>query len=418
MAAAAESRVNLGNKAEVILIEAYAKAKLGIFELKAGRSKDIMGLVDTTLSTGAFSMSGNALGIPKVQVSIPEYWPIPILGGVIAIQGQFAYGWFGRTPIAPNPGGGGIPNTPPVVSYFQQKSLYARFGKPNWRLKVYGGINHQSIYGSEQKIFRNFNLTKFESFLYAFTGKTWSSNSGFLTKLGNHIGSVDLGFTYDLDAVKVFVYRQQFYDVGALGHLANIRDGLNGISIQNKKSGNTGWSKILFEFLYTKNQAGELWSPFTPSGDESYYNNSMYTSGWSYNAHGIGNPFLTPRHEARSNLRYKVHEYFVNNRVVAFHTGIEGKVNKTRVITKLSYSRNFGTYGTSSIGSTLGGKRNVLPPPYFEQVNQFSGYLELNRSLANNWQIGLATAFDSGKLLYNSYGLLVSAKKTFSFPRN
>ena len=57
-----EGRANLGQGSNLILIEGYGKIRLSIFEFRAGRSKEIMGLCDTTLSSGSFSVSGNNLG--------------------------------------------------------------------------------------------------------------------------------------------------------------------------------------------------------------------------------------------------------------------------------------------------------------------------------------------------------------------
>ncbi|ACT91323.1 capsule assembly Wzi family protein [Dyadobacter fermentans] len=412
---AVEGRFNLGNRTDLLLIEAYAKARLGIFELRAGRSKDMMGLADSTLSTGAFAVSGNALGIPKLQIAIPEFYRIPIWEGLLAFKGNFVYGWFGTTPINHSDPFNYIESVKEVKSYFHQKSLYGRLGKPEWRLNVIAGFNHQVMYGNERKFLRDFNLDKFESFYHAVTGKTWVGSQNFKTKLGNQLGSIDLGITYDWNNAHLFVYRQQFYDVGALARLANVRDGLTGISLKNKIASRSGWEKIVLELFYSKNQAGELWSPVTKSGDEQYYNNFMYASGWSYKGVGIGNPFVTPRHEGRSNLRYRQDEYFVNNRVIAFHGGMEGHINKYNIKTKLSYSMNYGTYGSSPIGTSLGKDRFVIDPPYFEKVNQFSGYLEVSRSFAKDWQCGIAGAFDSGQLLYNSFGLLINVKKSLRF---
>ena len=35
-------------------------------------------------------------------------------------------------------------------TYLHQKSLYGRFGKPGWKLKLYGGFNHQVLWGNEK----------------------------------------------------------------------------------------------------------------------------------------------------------------------------------------------------------------------------------------------------------------------------
>jgi len=399
--AGVEGRLNAGNKVEGILTEAYIKARLGIFELKAGRTKDQMGLTDSTLSAGAFAVSGNALGLPKVELAIPEFWTVPIWEGIFAFKGNFAFGTIGYTPLVAGSTKNFIgTDIAGVKSLYQQKSFYGRLGKAHWPVKFYAGFNHQTVYGNEAKIYNRFNLNKIESFLYAFSGKTWESFNGSTTKLGNQLGSIDFGLTYDLKSVTLFAYRQQIYDVGALAYLANVRDGLTGLSLTNKSDKPVRWTKILFEVLYTKNQAGETWSRPVPSGDEAYYNNFMYQNGWSYKGRGIGNPFITPRHQGRDGLAFTDGEYFLNNRVVAFHTGLEALIKSTSVRLKLSYSKNYGTY---------------LTEKDFGKLNQFSGYVELNRILQNNWQVGISTAIDSGQLLYNSVGVMASVRKTLVF---
>src|SRR5690606_38926974 len=99
-------------------------------------------------------------------------------------------------------------------------------------------------------------------------------------------------FSYDWDQIQLMAYRHNFYDVGAISKLANIADGLNGVSVTNKKYNtadkNWDWDKLLFEFFYSKDQAGYPWSTRTASGDEDYYNNYYYTEGWSYKKQCIG----------------------------------------------------------------------------------------------------------------------------------
>lgn len=97
-----ESRVNLAGKSTVDLIEGNLNAKWWIFLGKIGRSKDLMGLNgDSTLSSGNFSISGNSLGIPKMEVIIPNFYRIPVMGGLISIKGNFALGYIGKTRMNP-----------------------------------------------------------------------------------------------------------------------------------------------------------------------------------------------------------------------------------------------------------------------------------------------------------------------------
>ena len=39
-----------------------------------------------------------------------------------------------------------------IETYLHQKSLYGRFGKPEWKWKLYGGFNHQVFWGNEKDI--------------------------------------------------------------------------------------------------------------------------------------------------------------------------------------------------------------------------------------------------------------------------
>jgi hypothetical protein len=393
----AEGRINLGDKSNLRLIEGYAKARLSVFELRVGRSKEIMGLCDTSLTTGSWAVSGNALGIPKVQISIPEFYSIPFLGNLFAFKGTYSHGWFGVIPV------GGYNNVFSLNTYLHQKSLYGRFGKPEWRLKLYGGFNHQVLWGNEKKYWGSvFDLTPMQTYLYVITGRGWHNS-----RMGDELGSIDLGLEYNFKKIRLFAYRQNLYEAGALYYLANILDGLNGLSVENRVFVTKGfkWRKFLVEVLYTKDQAGEPWSKHTPSGDEDYYNHYMYVQGWSYKGIGIGNPFITPREYTRKELANSPGKYFINNRVAVVHLGFEGSINSWELSLKSSYSLNYGTYSTSAEYKTANG--------LFGTKKQFSTYLDVSKKLKNEMRLGITGAFDRGELYYDAYGVMVRASKAF-----
>jgi hypothetical protein len=387
---AAEGRANTGYKSNFILIEGYAKLSLSVFEIRAGRSKEIMGLCDTTLTSGSWSVSGNSIGIPKIQISIPEYYTIPILGRLFAFKGNFAHGWFGRLPLNKED------SIRHLDTYLHQKSLYGRFGKPGWKWHLYGGFNHQVIWGNEKAYWGDvFNLSIFKTYLYVLTGRGWSGS-----RMGDELGSIDLGFEVNFKKIRLLVYRQNIYDAGALYYLANIRDGLNGLCITSIKKINKVfyWDKILIELLYTKNQAGEPWSKHTPSGDEDYYNHYIYINGWSYNKIGIGNPLIAPTYFTKANLPTVQYQYFNDNRVIALHAGFEGGLKNWKLVIRATYSNNYGTYQNRD---------------RFPLTKQFSAFLDAGRELKNNISIGFSGAFDVGELYYNSYGIMARISKSF-----
>jgi hypothetical protein len=190
------------------------------------------------------------------------------------------------------------------------------------------------------------------------------------------------------------------------------------LSIRNKREVTRGhyWKKILLEFFFSKDQAGQPTAPNTPTGNENYYNSSEYAQGWSYKGLGLGTPFITAKNTARSELIAAPFEYFNNNRIVLFHAGMEGIINKINYRVKLSYSNNFGTWSTNRLGARWGGPpSNASPPLYgvFETVSQFSSYLEMSRTLNNNFVVGGVLAVDRGWLLRNSVGLQARLTKFF-----
>ena len=406
-----EGRGNIGTNQNLTLIEGYLKAKVGVIELKAGRSKDMGGLVDSSLSSGSFNLSGNALGIPKVQLSIPDFQEIQFGNHLIAIKGSFSHGWMGTLPIQ-------YLKSPvtEATSYFHESTLFARFGKPNWRLRLYGGINHEVIWGSDKAIFQEqYNLNQTQAFYYVVTGKKYKGADD-ISKIGNHLGSIDVGLEYKLDKVDIKLYRQNFYEKGAIAYMANILDGLNGISFTNKNiQYKNYWKKILVEVFYSKNQAGEEDSKATPSGPEYYYNHAVYTNGYSYKGLGLGTPLITPYNVARSDLPNAPINYFINNRVLALHTGAEGRVSEVNFKIKLTYSRNSGEYRTSDNGYWFNGARYTRIPVdgIFSAVNQFSGYIDLEKYLKNGFHVGGVVAIDRGMLLYNSIGGVLKISKSW-----
>lgn len=410
------SRLNLGSKVRLIPIELYLKGRLGIFQLKVGRSKDLSGLVDSTLSTGSFSISGNALGIPKIELSIPEFWNLPLTDGFLAIKGFFSHGWMGDVHIQHGQNKGSS-----VKTYFHNASFHVRIGKPQWKFNFYSGLNHEVMWGSDKAIFGNqYDLSTIEAFYYVITGKKYANYivNRDISKIGNHLGSLDAGFQLNLEKVNVFAYRQQFYDKGALYYLANIEDGLSGLSITNKsiKRRNLYWKKVLLEVFYSKGQAGAENAKETPSGPEYYYNHGVYQSGYSYKGLGIGNPLVTAADNARDNLPSDPRNYFINNRVLAFHFGMEGGVNVWSYKMKLTYSKNYGDYSTSGVRYFWANGFRIPHTPIFgifPVTNQFSGFVEASRTLKRGYAIGFVFASDQGNLLYKSVGGSLKLSKSW-----
>lgn len=418
---ALEGRANLGKKVHGDLIEAHVKLKYHAAEFRLGRSKEVMGLNgDSLLSSGNFAVSGNALGVPKAEISIPDYYRLPWFGGIFAFKGNFALGYMGKSEM--NPSAFLVPTKDyELETYLLQKSFYLNFGKPSWKLNLIGGFNHQAQFGGEKKRYgEDFDLNLFQTLNYVSFGKAFGGKGSPVprSKIGNHQGSIDLGFSYDFGNIKLLVYRQNFYDVGALSKLANIKDGLNGITLSNKafhtKAGKAfDWQSLLIEFFYSKNQAGYPWSKPTQSGDEDYYNNSEYLEGWSYKGLGMGSPLIATAQSVRPGQAHYPKDFFISNRVVAGHLGSKFSLYQWYIISKLTFARHYGTFATSEFGKSTGSHFHTPYKDSFTPVNQFSFLIRAEREFLHKTRIGATFATDQGKLYYSGSGLMLHVNRYF-----
>ncbi|WP_080059040.1 capsule assembly Wzi family protein [Spirosoma aerolatum] len=401
---------NIGQTNQVMLPEAYIKGRLGAFELYAGRRKEVIGLMDTLLTTGSYIWSGNALPIPKIQLAIPKFTALPFTKGILSLMGAFSHGWFENADRLVKGG------------YLHQSSLYGRFGKPTWRIRLYGGFNHQVMWGGYSdylgpSVTANGRLPSAIKYFPAVvfgTRNPFPDDPSIQTitnfeenRIGNHLGSVDLAADVNLGHWNLFLYRQFFYDDGSLFYGTNLEDGLNGIRLKNRNLlGSTPFflRQITFEYLFTGSQGGESFILDDPQrrGRDDYFNNSQYLDGWTYFGHTIGTPFLTPQQEVNSSLppRYGI----ANNRVSVFHLALSALLGgKVDVTTRLSFSRNAGSYAN----------------PYVSIPGQFSGLLtaSIPVNLFGGTVLNGALALDSGELLPNSVGGYISLRKTGMFGR-
>lgn len=377
---------NIGNANQFIIPEAYFKTRLGAFEFYAGRRREIVGLVDTLFTSGSYIWSGNALPLPKIEISIPNYTPIT-KNGLIYIKGGINHGWFG--------------NQGTVKNYFlHQKWLYGRIGNETSKIKLYGGINHQVQWGgitqntnsfySNNGILAPYPLYSYQFVLIPFLQKLVKVNTSKVTyfdaglAIGNHLGSVDIGIELETSNIKLLLYKQQPYDFArSLYNLNNIEDGLYGFSINLKKSRII--SKILIEYLYTLSQGLYRFGKYRPSNyteADRYFAHGQYIS-WDYNNLIIGTPFILMNENG-----------IYNNRVKVFSMAISGLfTKKLPYFIGGTYSSNFGVYGRAISDDQFSGKVTTLYP------------------LAKNSSLLFQLAFDSGTLYPKNIGLSIIYRK-------
>ncbi len=389
----------------ILLPDAYVKMRFGVLELYGGNRREVIGLGDTLLTSGFVAWSGNAMPFPKIQLHTPDFVPIGFTKKLLAFRAGYAHGWLINSYIR--------------GSYLHHKYLYGRIGKPNWRFRIYGGLNHQVQWGGSADyligtpLAVNGSLSKsFQDYISLVTGRYPDAleNDRFTgfdgtNRLGNHVGSYDLALEWKGRRHNWLLYHQHMYDDASGLALQNVPDGLTGLRLLNQSRTNVRFRfrRVVLEWLTTTNQSGPEFDPSARyQGADNYFNHSQYREGWSYRGRTLGTPFIMPRPELDPAVgnAYGGNGFYPNNRVVAWYLGAIGAFRRGPTLTgRVSYSRNFGSY----------------KQPYPQVFHQLSTGLSAQWSI-HKWPRTILTtslALDRGELIPNSFGSYVSLKKSW-----
>lgn len=389
----------------VLLPDAYVTLRFGALELYGGNRREVIGLGDTLLTSGFVAWSGNATPFPKIQLHTPNFIPIGFTKKLLAFRAGYAHGWLINSYIQ--------------GSYLHHKYLYGRLGKPNWRVRIYGGLNHQVQWGGHADYLIGTPLavngslsTSFQDYLSLVTGRYPDAleNDRFTgfdgtNRLGNHVGSYDVAFEWKGSRHNWLLYHQHMYDDASGLALQNVPDGLTGLRVLNQSGHDTRFRfrRVVLEWLSTTNQSGPTFDPSARyQGADNYFNHSQYIQGWSYHGRTLGTPFIMPRPDLAPAIGngFGGNGYYPNNRVVAWYLGAIGAFRHGPTLTtRVSYSRNFGSY----------------KQPYPQVFHQLSTSL-VAQWLFPKWpgtQLITSLALDRGELMPNSFASYISLKKSW-----
>lgn len=392
---------NFSSHTKVLLPQLHGGIKYKRWEFYVGRKKQFVGLADSTLGSGSYAWSGNALPIPKIYLGTIGFVPVPFTKDWLSFQLFYSDGLF--------------ENNRPITSNLKlhQKALYLRIGKPFSRLRLYGGFNHQVQWGGKSPYLTgpNGEMPKgFSNYLHAVLGTVGGSGNNVTffdstSRIGNHLGSIDIAAEIQTYETRILLYKQFVYEDGSLFYLTTLNDGLYGISIKRNHSYGANFEIMhaVFEFLYTKNQGGDnfVLGVGKYRGHDNYFNNQQVRDGWSYYDRTIGNPFIPPTSQTVWGWPNYADNFTSNNRVLLYHLGLGGTLlRKINWFTKLSYSINSGTYHA----------------PFSGSPSQFSGIFMIQTKIDKipGLAVGCAYAADIGKLYPNERGFRLNIRKSFS----
>jgi hypothetical protein len=388
---------NMADNSKLLLPQVHGTLRFKNWELFVGRKRQLFGLADSSLGTGSYIWSGNALPTPRIQLGTVGFVKMPFTKGWASFLFSYSDGYF--------------ENNRPITSGLKlhQKQFYIRLGKATSRIKLYGGVNHAVQWGgnSPYQAVNGKMPDGLKNYFKAVTSQRFPTGDDLdlfdtSNRVGNHLGSIDAAIEIESYGTSWFLYRQNVYEDGSLFHLTSLQDGLNGIRFRRKNSYGSNFQIIegVFEFLNTKSQGGGNWvyGNGKLSGRDNYFNHTQVRDGWSYYNRTLGTPFITPTTDTEWKYPKFADSFSSNNRVSVYHIGLKGTLlQKVTWTTKLSYSSNSGTYDA----------------PFLTNPTQFSGLLTLQGkiNLFGGTILRGSIAADLGKLYPDTYGFTLGLRK-------
>lgn len=394
----------------VYIQQAYIDLKWKNMLLSLGQKERWSTMGNHRLTSGSLVESGNARPIPQIRFELPEYWNIPATGEWLAIKGHLAYGWFTDENWQKDFAADSTVRA--VGVRYHSKAGYLRIGNEKKHpltaelglhmVTQFGGTcyNSLNIYGNNHH-----NPVRPKDYWTAFfpsSGDSSYDSSDQANVAGNMLGSWLAAVTWNAGDWKLKGYYEHVFDDHSqmFWEYGIWTEQLVGIELELKKG---KWIKaVALEYFNLKNQSGPIFHDTTAeipdqiSCKDDNYNHGRYP-GWFNYGMMIGTPFCT------SPIYNKDHKQICyNNRVEAFHIGVEGSPT-TWLDYRILYSRsnNWGTYGK----------------PFKDIKVNRSGLFEFTfkPEFFKNWSVTTSFAFDSGDLYGDNYGGMITLRRDFTF---
>lgn len=384
----------------VFIQQVYAELGYKCVQLSIGSKENYTSLWDRKLSSGDMMASANARPIPEINFSIPKFTIIPLTKGWLQARGDFSVGRSFDSKYLKDFANANQIYIENVL--WHHKSFFLKISDTQGvaPFSAIVGVRHGAQWGgtsTNSKIGKQPQSIK--DFLRVIAGKEGGDGataSDKINVLGNHFGTFDLKFLYDTKDFSANVYWQHFFDDKSGIEYANVKDGLWGAEFQLHQF---SWiRKVVVEYFDTRNQSGSFHNisydrPARGGGADNYYNNGEYTTGMSYFGRGLGSPLITsPAYNTDGQLKFE------NNRVTAYHLGVEGTLS-TYVDYRVLFSV-MNSWGTTYI-------------PFLNNKQGISGIADINYHHPNlkGWEFKGSLAADARSLYGNNIGFSLSIVK-------
>jgi len=285
-----------------------------------------------------------------------------------------------------------------------QKHAHIRFGGDFW-LNASLGLIHFAHWGGVSPTDRFGEMpSDFDAYKRVFLARsgapTTVDTAEIINVLGNHLGARVYRIDYKGKQFTAGFYFQTIFEDNSGLTKEFYEDGMRGLVIQSTDKDKI-INHVVLEYLKTTWQSGpvhDLTGPVKLTGNDNYFNNYIYRSGWSYHGMTLGTPLITsPIYNDEGVVG------MTNTRVKAYHLGLGGTVKGLDYRTVFTYSNNLGTYDN----------------PFDPNRPQFSCYFET--TIPHLWRdidLIIMLAGDIGKMYGNNLGVNLLLRRTFKpFPR-
>lgn len=398
-----------GGNSTVYFNQGYLKLSGYGLEFAAGRFHNTSPTNDPELSMGSLGVSHNAIPIPQIRFGLAGWTSLPFTNEFVEIKGHISHGWLGSRRYISD-------------VLLHEKAAHIRFGG-DASFKPYVGIGHYVKWSGTEPSGREIpsRFSDFINVFFAFGGDEETPGPDQSYALGDHLGALDFGFFLNLNDYDIVVYRQFPFELLTNVLLKSYMDALTGISVTFPDDVRF-LDKFLYEFLYTKFQAGprELRDDREPDdrGDfrynENYYNHYFYRTGWAYNMRTIGNPLFTLNED---NLG------IFNNRIVAHHIAFTSTIESVSLTGRATYSRNYGKRCDNRVPDLGEGElfgiecMNIIETVGGRRIDQWSLQLGAEAPVPINGRRNLVVtaeiALDSGEVAGSQFGSLLGLRWDF-----
>ena len=369
----------IADKNNVLINELFVSIASKNWQIDLGSKDDNILFEGLSVSNGNIINSINTRAFPGINFKTRSYLELPFAKNWLKVKANYAEYFLNDKRSTDK-------------AHLHYKSLYFKSKLSN-RLRLITGLDHYVQWGGTSQEFGE-QPTNFKTYLKYITGtgdgnKTEdqinSSNAW-----GNHVGNYLVQLDYKGENSNWSFYWSHPFEDRSGRELANYPDALYGFFV-DLKSPKSFITHLITEFQYTKHQGKNS----SENGlIDNYFNNSVYSSGWTFYGRTIGSPFFTTK-VSENGITYGIDQ----NRFTSFNFGFKGYLSDNiQYKTNITYTKYVGWFN-KPINKSL-----------------FAPYLEvLITEKSIPFEISVGTTADFGDFLPTNIGGFLKLTKTGIF---